>query len=108
MRGSRLIGNSFKNIYTSYDGDKGPGGLSAQGVYLDDMVSGYEVAFNTFTNCSVGSFVGGGIPAYIDIPIQMRFAFHMEINVYERNADQTCQAGSGPAAKKDDKGNGCV
>ena len=33
MRGSRLIGNSFKNIYTSYDGDKGPGGLSAQGVY---------------------------------------------------------------------------
>ena len=77
MRGSRLIGNSFKNIYTSYDGDKGPGGLSAQGVYLDDMVSGYEVAFNTFTNCSVGSFVGGGIPAAC-IDIQIRFAFHTE------------------------------
>eukprot|EP01052_Picozoa_sp_SAG31_P006617 SAG31_NODE_306_length_17979_cov_7.825447_4_plen_232_part_00 len=60
MRGSRIVGNTFKNIRTGYVGTKGPGGLSAQGVYLDDMVSGYEVTQNRFINCSVGSFVGGG------------------------------------------------
>ena len=37
MRGSRVIGNTFKNIYTSYDGDKGPGGLSAQGKYTENL-----------------------------------------------------------------------
>lgn len=57
-RGSRIINNTFINIRTDYPGSKGD--LAVQAVYLDDMISGYEVASNRFVNCSVGSFVGGG------------------------------------------------
>jgi hypothetical protein len=49
----------FKNIGTNFAGDK-IHGLAAQALYLDDMTSGYEVAGNTFLNCDVGTFVGGG------------------------------------------------
>ena len=49
----------FKNIATQHPGDK-IHGLAAQACYLDDMTSGYEVAFNKFINCDVGTFVGGG------------------------------------------------
>ena len=35
-------------------------GPSVQALYLDDQMSGWEVAGNSFINCMAGSFIGGG------------------------------------------------
>ena len=61
-RGSKIIGNTFRNIRTAYAGDKkGPGGLSAQAVYLDDMTSGYEVRNSPLPRVNYRAFYGNTI-----------------------------------------------
>ena len=36
------------------------GSPSVQGLYLDDQMSDYQVIGNTFIDCQVGMFIGGG------------------------------------------------
>ena len=57
-RGGKIKNNTFINI-RNLDGT-GVQGPSVQALYLDDQMSGWEVAENRFINCMAGSFIGGG------------------------------------------------
>ena len=58
-RGNVLRGNQFSQILNHAEGT-GVQQASVQAVYLDDQQSGWTVTDNTFTDCTVCSFIGGG------------------------------------------------
>ena len=53
-RGNRIVGNTFHRINTVDSGD------DVSAVYLDDMVSGFEITGNAFVNVSRALLLGGG------------------------------------------------
>ena len=57
-RGNSITGSTFRNIRNVV----GTGVQSAgvQAIYLDDQMSGWSITNNTFLNCQIGSFIGGG------------------------------------------------
>jgi hypothetical protein len=57
-RGSKVFGNTFRNIRNT--AGTGVQGASVQALYLDDEMSGWEVYENKFINCQAGTFIGGG------------------------------------------------
>ena len=54
-RGNVIRYNLFKDVNLNI-----AQGLVVPSVYLDDQLSGHYVINNTFINCSVGAFIGGG------------------------------------------------
>ena len=57
-RNNTISGGSFIDIRNTVG--TGVQSASVQAIYLDDQMSGWEISNNTFTNCQVGSFIGGG------------------------------------------------
>lgn len=57
-RGNALKGNTFLRIRNT--AGLGVQVASNQAVYLDDQMSGWLVENNTFVDCQIGLFVGGG------------------------------------------------
>ena len=58
-RGNVLHGNHFRQILNHAEG-MGVQQASVQAVYLDDQQSGWTITGNTFVDCTVCSFIGGG------------------------------------------------
>jgi len=56
--GNELRHSIFRNIRNTEG--SGVQGITVQAVYLDDQMSSWHVWNNTFFNCSVGTFIGGG------------------------------------------------
>ena len=57
-RGNVVRSNVFESVRTRVPVFLGS--PSVQGLYLDDQMSDYEVIGNTFIDCQVGMFIGGG------------------------------------------------
>ncbi|XP_065903276.1 uncharacterized protein [Dysidea avara] len=57
-RGNVIRYSTFENIKMTEKTVLGA--MSVQAIYLDDQMSGYEIYNNTFKNCYVGTFIGGG------------------------------------------------
>lgn len=58
-RGNVLVGNTFRNILKR-DGSSVITQGSVQAVYLDDQMSGWQILNNTYEDCHVANFIGGG------------------------------------------------
>ena len=58
-RGNVLRGNHFSKILNHAEGT-GVQQASVQAIYLDDQQSGWTVTSNSFIDCTVCSFIGGG------------------------------------------------
>jgi hypothetical protein len=54
-RGNQIVQNTFRDINTVFNSQN-----DVQAVYLDDMVSGFNVSYNTFINVSRSYHLGGG------------------------------------------------
>ena len=53
-----IYNNTFKNIRNVVG--TGVQVASVQAIYLDDQMSGWSIFENSFLNCQIGSFIGGG------------------------------------------------
>merc|ERR1712232_230476 len=58
-RGNVLSGNTFRNILKK-DGSSVITQGSVQAVYLDDQMSGWQILNNSYEDCNVANFIGGG------------------------------------------------
>ena len=56
--GNRIVNSTFRNIRNVVG--TGVQSASVQAIYLDDQMSYWTITNNTFENCQVGSFIGGG------------------------------------------------
>jgi hypothetical protein len=57
-RNNTIFNNTFKNIRNVVG--TGVQTASVQAIYLDDQMSGWSIFENSFLNCQIGSFIGGG------------------------------------------------
>eukprot|EP00935_MAST-01C_sp_MAST-1C-sp1_P002107 g2107.t1 len=57
-RGNSIRNCTFKNVRNTVG--TGVQSASVQAIYLDDQMSGWNISNCTFSNCQVGSFIGGG------------------------------------------------
>merc|ERR1712232_1430024 len=58
-RGNVLSGNTFRNILKNPSAPSVQD-ASVQAVYMDDQMSGWQILNNTFEDCTVANFIGGG------------------------------------------------
>lgn len=58
-RGNVLSNNTFRNIVKKQGSSVVTQG-SVQAVYLDDQMSGWQILNNTYEDCNVANFIGGG------------------------------------------------
>jgi len=56
--GNLIINSVFKNVRNTVGTGTQKAGVNA--IYLDDQMSGWTITNNTFFNCQIGSFIGGG------------------------------------------------
>ena len=58
-RGNKIVNNTFHHVRNTVP--KGAHGFgTVQAIYLDDQMSGWTIANNSFLDCQIGTWVGGG------------------------------------------------